>query len=270
MPAVQPDYSDLPFKAWYCNIIGAAHLSNLGNCQDAVKLRECNYLRPRTPIAQGRALVAAVSDGVGSNRYSEVGARVTVAAATNLAMDGLLKGERPAAIEARLNKYLPRHLGQLADLCRDDWTECCYATLVLVVATRDWFVIWGCGDGFWSVNGGRPAATGVTLKDRLPVDYVNPPEDGKARPSMLTRLVELKTSEVRGAWISTDGARYLTENGKAWTEYQSRELVDAPPVLEGWQAMESWGQALYESARVGESRLRDDLGLVALVPREES
>lgn len=85
---------------------------------------------------------------------------------------------------------------------------------------------------------------------------------------MLTRLTARPASEVRGAWISTDGARFLTSNGKAWLDYLGDPLPGAPPVLDGWQAMESWGQGLYDEVRDGNSRLKDDLGLVAFVPRE--
>lgn len=266
-----PDYSDTSWKPWSTCLIGASHQRELSNCQDAVCVREGNYLRPRLCTPQGRYVVAAVSDGVGSNRYAEVGARVTATLAANIAMDGLLDGERPKLLEARLAKQLPRRLAELADLCRDEWTECCYATLVLAIGTRDWFAVWACGDGYASVNGERAIVTGVTAADRLPVDYRHRPEDGKPRPPMMTKLFELKASEVRGAWISTDGARYLTADGKAWKDYLPEFALDrAPPVLDGWKAMEAWGQSLYYATRAGNSDLRDDLGLVAFVPREEA
>lgn len=263
-----PDYSDTPWKPWSTCQIGTAHQREMSNCQDAVCVREGSYMRPRTLVAQGRAIVAAVSDGVGSHRYAEVGARVTATLAANITTDALLKGARPAALEARLNRELPRELRKLADVCRDEWTECCYATLVLAVGTRDWFAVWACGDGYAAVNADRPVITGVTTRDRLPVDYGFQPEG--PRPPMLTKLFELKASEVRGAWISTDGARYLTNSGKAWRDYLDDPLDMAPPVLAGWQGMESWGSGLHYEARAGNSRLRDDLGLVAFVPREET
>lgn len=265
---MKPDYSELPWLPMATCLIGEAHRRDLGNCQDAVAVRECNYLRPRSMTAQGRAIVAAVADGVGSHHYSEVGARVTATLACNLAVDGLLRGERPDALERRLSKLLPARLGELARLCRDDWQQCCYSTLVLAVATRDWLVVWACGDGFYSINGARPASTGVTLADRLPIDYSQPPEPGKDRPPMLTRLAELRTAEVRGAWIATDGARYLTNDGKPWHEHQDRALDQAPPVLAGQGPMRAWETALYNEAVQGTGRLRDDLGLVAFVTRE--
>jgi hypothetical protein len=265
---MKPDWTDTPWRPWHTCLIGAAHRRELKNCQDATCIREGSRMRARTMVASGRYVVGVVSDGVGSHRYSEVGARVTATLAANLATDAMMRGEGPTALEARLTKQLPARLAELADLCRDEWTECCFATLVLAVGTIDWFAVWACGDGYCSVNGAVPSVTGVTARDRLPVDYRHPIDT--ARPPMLARLVELPAREVRGAWISTDGARYLTADGKPWRDYLGAPLADAPPVLEGWQEMESWGQALYDAARAGNSRLQDDLGLVAFVPREDA
>lgn len=129
----------------------------------------------------------------------------------------------PQALEGRLTNLLPKRLAKLVDVCGDEWTECCYATLVLA--------------------------------ERLPVDYRWAARAGEERRPMLSKLVELKAGEVRGAWISTDGARFLTADD------------NAPPVLAGRAALEAWGLAQIGAVSTGTSPLRDDLGLVAFVPR---
>ena len=266
---MEHDYSDTPWRPWSICLPGEAHRRDLLNCQDATCTREGAVLRARTAIARGRYVVGAVSDGVGSRRYSEVGARVTATLAANIATDAMHQGEGPAKLEARLTRQLPAQLAKLTDVCCDEWIDCCYATLVLAVGTVDWFAVWACGDGYYSVNGADPGLTGVTLGGCLPVDYRWSARAGEERRPMLTKLVELKASEVRGAWISTDGARFLTADGKARKDHLGGPLDDAPPVLEGRAAMESWGQKLCDAAREGNSRLRDDLGLVAFVPRKD-
>lgn len=269
VPSMSPDYTETPWKPWHTCIIGAGHQQRLGNCQDATCVREGTRLRARTSIACGRYVIGAVSDGVGSHRFSEVGARVTATLAASIASDGLVRGQGPAQIEARLTKDLPAGLAKLTDVCRDAWEDCCFATLVLAVGTVDWFAVWACGDGYYSVNAAAPSVTGVVARDRLPVDYRYQPRGGEHRPAMLTKLVELKASEVRGAWISTDGARYLTADGQAHKSWLDDPLPLAPPVLDGWQAMESWGRGHIDAACAGISVLRDDLGMVAFVPRGE-
>lgn len=264
---MEHDYSDPPWQPWSICLPGAAHRRDLLNCQDATCTREGTRFRARTSIVSGRYVVGAVSDGVGSHRYSEVGARVTAALAANIATDGLHRGEGPQALEGRLTNLLPKRLAKLVDVCGDEWTECCYATLVLAVGTVDWFAVWACGDGYFSVNGADPGLTGVVLAERLPVDYRWAARAGEERRPMLSKLVELKAGEVRGAWISTDGARFLTADGKARKDHLGGPLDNAPPVLAGRAALEAWGLAQIGAASTGTSPLRDDLGLVAFVPR---
>ena len=266
---MEHDYSDAPWRMLNLCLVGAAHHKRLNNCQDATCTREGTRLRPRTVIANGRYVVGAVSDGVGSHRYSEVGARVTATLAANIVSDGLHRGERPAAIEARLSRQLPTALAKLVDVCRDEWIECCYATLVVAVGTRDWFAVWGCGDGYYAINDSEPRLTGVTLADRLPVDYRWGPRGADERPPMLSKLAELKAGEVRGAWISTDGARFLTDDGKRRRDHMGDPLALSPPIFAGRVAMNTWATRLYDAAVEGRSQLADDLGLVAFVPREE-
>lgn len=94
---MQPDYTDTPWRPWHTCLIGSSHQRELKNCQDATIVREGSRLRARTAIATGRYVIGAVSDGVGSHRYSEVGARVTATLAANIAIDGLHKGETVAS-----------------------------------------------------------------------------------------------------------------------------------------------------------------------------
>lgn len=266
--AVKQDYSDAPWRPWSICLPGEAHRRDLLNCQDATCTREGTFLRARTAIARGRYVVGVVSDGVGSQRYSEVGSRVTAILAANIATDAMHRGEDPAKLEVRLTRQLPAQLAKLTEVCRDAWVDCCYATLILAVGTVDWLAIWACGDGYYAVNGERPALTGVTLSDCLPVDYRRSARAREERRPMLTKLVELKASEVRGAWISTDGARYLTDDGRLLRDYLGEDMTNAPPVLSGRPAMDSWGRALIDAALGGRGCPLDDLGLVAFVPRE--
>lgn len=92
-----PDFTETPWRPWHTCLIGTSHRRELKNCQDATCVRESSRMRARTMIANGRCLVAAVSDGVGSLPFSEVGARVTATLAANIAIDGLHKGETVAS-----------------------------------------------------------------------------------------------------------------------------------------------------------------------------
>ena len=266
-----PDWSETPWRPWHTCLQGTAHRRDLRNCQDATAIREGTRLRPRSPVGDGRFVVGAVSDGVGSHRHAEIGARLTATIAVNIVTDALHRGRGPASIGEALTTGLPARLGQLADLCRDEWTECCYATIVVAVGTVDWFAAWACGDGYLSVNGETPRVTGVLMRDRLPVDYRHTPgfdSEGRPRKAMLEKLVELPAREVASAWIGTDGARYLTADGAPWKDHLGDPLADAPPVAAGWKSMEQWGERHFSALQAGMSSLRDDLGLVAFVPRD--
>lgn len=256
------DFTEAPWRPWHMCLTGQAHARDLVGGQDATGVDEANRCRKHYRRAErwteyvtcGRYVAAVVSDGVGSYWYSELGSRITVIAALAAIRDGMRVSDPPAKIAARIEREVPRRLAGLADLAGEHWEHCCYATLVVMVGTLDWFSIWSRGDGFYGVNADPAQETG-SIHGGLPMDHRRG-GSREAETGWLTQHVELAAHEVAGAWIATDGMRYLRP-GKG-------QPVELPPVRQDMRTMDDWSRAL---RRERAADLLDDLGLAAFIPR---
>lgn len=205
------------------SIIGRDHVRCQRNNQDGVALR-----------ATDESLIAVVADGCSSGRYSEVGARL---GSCWLAEWAPFFIERRGRRELELALYeltvsLLRYLSLTADWLRPANTAWAATlqdyflfTFLVSVVNSDETIVFGIGDGVYSVNGD---ATVLDSGPRNAPPYVA--YNLVASPHVsesLSVFPELHyrgpTDELRSLIVATDGANELVEK-------QDRQLKDGSHV----------------------------------------
>ena len=189
--------SPLPFELAAATVQGREHARAGRNNQDAFFTR-----------TSPRGLAAAVADGCGSGRQSELGAQLGARRAVEGALALLEEGVSPGSpgFLARLEADLLCFLGGLArELGPSAVGEALLFTLVGAVLTPDEVLVFCAGDGLWALNG-----------------EVHPigPFPGNAPPYLayglfkpgtgsLCSLALRPTAEVHSLVLGTDGAADL-------------------------------------------------------------
>ncbi len=172
-----------------------------------------------------RSLVAVVTDGCGSGRHSEVGAklgaRLWTEALTRLLDRGASAAD--AAMFERARQDVLAHLRVVANAMGGSlWSTVSdyllFTTLAAVVTPEHTAVI-SIGDGIVAVNG-EVERIGPFPGNQPPyLAYGLLPANGHPDPAAVVRI-SMPTASVRSLAIATDGAEDVPDLAEAWTRDQ--------------------------------------------------